>query len=58
MSEVLIQFENASFKYKGNSENTLENINFSINKGEYIAITGTSGSGKSTLLSLLGLLSR
>lgn len=58
MSEVLIQFENASFKYKGNSENTLENINFSINKGEYIAITGTSGSGKSTLLSLLGLMNK
>jgi len=29
---------------------------FTINKGEYVAITGASGSGKTTLLSLLGLL--
>ena len=31
-------------------------INISINKGEFIAITGKSGSGKSTLMHMLGLL--
>ncbi|TDF38577.1 ABC transporter ATP-binding protein [Alteromonadaceae bacterium M269] len=34
----------------------LNDINLSINKGEYLSITGPSGCGKSTLLSLLGLL--
>lgn len=34
----------------------LNDINLSINKGEFISITGPSGCGKSTLLSLLGLL--
>ena len=32
----------------------LQDINFTVNTGERIAITGTSGSGKSTLLHLLG----
>jgi len=34
----------------------LSNVNLSIDRGEYIAISGPSGCGKSTLLSILGLL--
>ena len=34
----------------------LDNINLTINKNDFIAITGPSGSGKSTLLSILGCL--
>jgi putative ABC transport system ATP-binding protein len=34
----------------------INDINLTINKGEYLSITGPSGCGKSTLLSLLGLL--
>lgn len=36
----------------------LRDIDFSAEKGEYIAIMGPSGSGKSTLLNILGLLDR
>ncbi|MFT5759192.1 MAG: putative ABC transport system ATP-binding protein [Alteromonadaceae bacterium] len=34
----------------------INNINITINKGEYLSLSGQSGCGKSTLLSLLGLL--
>lgn len=34
----------------------LHNLDLDINKGEFIALTGSSGSGKSTLLNIVGLL--
>jgi subfamily B ATP-binding cassette protein MsbA len=46
-----IEFKNISFKYE-NTE-VLTNVNFSIGKGEMIALIGKSGSGKSTLADLL-----
>ena len=36
----------------------LNNVNLSINAGEYLSIMGPSGSGKSTLLNIIGLLDR
>ncbi|KPZ63185.1 Macrolide export ATP-binding/permease protein MacB [Pseudoalteromonas sp. P1-16-1b] len=56
MDYPLIEFNNVFYQYPNTKVNTLKSINFKINSGDYIAISGTSGSGKSTLLSILGLL--
>lgn len=48
-----IEFEHVSFKYPGNENNVLTDLNLRIDKGERIAVTGRSGSGKTTLLKLL-----
>jgi ATP-binding cassette, subfamily B, bacterial len=49
----LLSFENINFKHQTAKSNALENINFSVKKGETIAFVGPSGSGKTTLVKLL-----
>ena len=55
----LIDISNISLTYhslKGETK-AIENVNFSIEKGEFVSIIGPSGCGKSTLLNIIsGLL--
>ncbi len=44
------KIENLSFAYPNMEQKVLSNINFTVNKGDYVLICGKSGSGKSTLL--------
>lgn len=49
----MIKVENVSFKYKNSKDKVLEDINFSVDDGEIIAIVGENGSGKSTIGKLI-----
>ncbi len=48
-----IEFKNVSKFYEFENINALENINFSIKKGEFVIISGPSCSGKTTVLNLI-----
>ena len=52
----ILKVENLCKTYgKGENEvKAVDNISFTVNKGEFVAIVGSSGSGKSTLLHLIG----
>ncbi len=48
-----IEFKNVSFKYKKNLSDVLSNLNFTVEKGETIAIIGQTGVGKTSLINLI-----
>lgn len=48
-----LTFKNVNFSYVNSKEPALKDINFSIKRGERIAIVGPSGSGKSTIVKLI-----
>ncbi|RZL46148.1 MAG: ABC transporter ATP-binding protein [Pedobacter sp.] len=58
--ETILDIKNVSKVYQSANQSlsVLDNINFSINKGDTVAITGPSGSGKTTLLGLCAGLDR
>lgn len=51
-----IKFNNVSLVYEDTNIKALDNVSFSVNKGETLAIIGRTGSGKSTILSLISRL--
>ena len=48
-----IQIKNVCFAWENEKENILQNADYYIKKGEFVAIAGTSGVGKSTLIKLI-----
>lgn len=48
-----LEFRNVTFRYKGAEEAVLENISFTVDTGQTLAIIGGTGSGKSTISQLI-----
>lgn len=51
--EVSLSFEGVNYRYPGAEKLALENIDFTLRKGERLAIIGGTGSGKTTLSNLI-----
>ncbi len=52
ISDAKIEFRNVSFSYDGHN-NVLNNISFTINPGETLALVGHTGSGKSSIINVM-----
>lgn len=51
MNNKILEFDNVSFKY--DKDDILKDVNFSINKGDFLGIIGENGTGKTTLMKLI-----
>jgi len=60
MSDTVLELQNVSKIFgEGDTQvKALDNVSFSIKRGEFVLIVGSSGSGKSTLLNMIGLLDK
>lgn len=52
LEDPTIEFQDVSFQYEG-SDKVFENVSFTLNKNEMIALVGPSGAGKSTIVNLI-----
>lgn len=52
-SQVSLEFDNVNFRYAGAEKLALKDIQFTLNKGERLAIIGGTGSGKTTMANLI-----
>ena len=48
-----IEFENVSFRYPNMQEYALQNVSFSVEKGQKVALIGLNGAGKTTIIKLM-----
>ena len=55
---AIVEIKNVKKEYTlgGETVTALDNVSFTVNKGDFIAIIGPSGSGKSTLMNMIGCL--
>ena len=51
-----IEFRNVTYRYPGREAPALENVSFTIEPGQTVALVGRNGAGKSTIVKLLGRL--
>lgn len=52
-TENAVEFKHAYLKYAGASESSLDDITFSVKRGEVVGIIGGTGSGKTSLINLI-----
>lgn len=52
-AENIVEFQNVSFTYDGAGDSSLNDVSFSVRRGETVGIIGSTGSGKTTLVNLI-----